>query len=94
MQDTTIILINKLDRSMTKRQHFTLDEVLDNVLSDDEDYDDLDEPIMEGSDDEFSDLDVLDSDDDEPMNIDINPSHSSTAHRTTDPQGLLVVPIH
>ena len=49
---------------------------------------------MEGSDDEFSDLDVLDSDDDEPMNIDINPSHSSTAHRTTDPQGLLVVPIH
>ena len=43
---------------MTKRLHFTLDEVLDKVAHDDEDLDDFDEPIMEGSDDEFSDLDV------------------------------------
>ena len=47
---------------MTKRQHLTLDEVLD-VLSDDEDDDDWDEP-MEGSDDEFSDLEMYDSDED------------------------------
>ena len=40
---------------MTKRQRLMLDEVLDDddVLSD---YDDPDEPMMEGSDDEFSDL--------------------------------------
>ena len=42
---------------MAKRQHLTLEEVLDDVLSDDEDYD-PDEPMMEGSDDEFSDLEM------------------------------------
>lgn len=42
---------------MAKRQWFTLDEVLDDVLSDDEDYD-PDEPMMEGSDDDFSDLEM------------------------------------
>ena len=41
---------------MTKRPHFTLEEVLDNVFSDDEDLDDPDEPIMEGSDDDFSEM--------------------------------------
>ena len=54
---------------MTKRPHFTV-EVLENVLSDDEDMADVDEPIMEGSDDEFSDFDVSDTDgddDDSPM---------------------------
>ena len=50
---------------MTKRPHFTVEEVLENVLSDDEDMDDVDEPIMEGSDDEFSDFDVSDIDDSE-----------------------------
>ena len=44
---------------MTKRLHFTLEEVLEDVLSDDEDLED-DEPMMEGSDDEFSDLEVDD----------------------------------
>lgn len=43
---------------MTKRQHLTLEEVLDDVLSDNEDYDDPHEPVMEGSDDEFSDLEL------------------------------------
>ena len=47
---------------MTKRLHFTL-EVLDDMLSDDEDLD-LDEPMMEGSDDEFSDLEVDEDEDD------------------------------
>ena len=47
---------------MTKRLHFTL-EVLEDVLSDDEDLDD-DEPMMEGSDDEFSDLEVDENEDD------------------------------
>ena len=41
---------------MTKRLHLTAEEVLDNVfLDDDDDFDDPDEPVMEGSDDEFSD---------------------------------------
>lgn len=49
---------------MTRWLHLTIDEVLDNVLSDDEhDAFDPDEPIMPGSDDQFSDLE-LDSDDD------------------------------
>ena len=48
---------------MTKRLHLTAEEVLDNVfLDDDDDFDDPDEPVMEGSDDEFSDLDIDDND--------------------------------
>ena len=39
---------------MTKRQHLTVDEVLENILSDDEE--DLEEPMREGSDYEFSDM--------------------------------------
>ena len=62
MQQTNIWL-SKTDPSMTKRLHFTLEEVLEDVLSDDEDLDD-DEPIMEGSDDEFSDLEVDENEDD------------------------------
>ena len=49
---------------MTKRL-LTTDKVLETLLDsddDDQDYDDPDEPIMEGSDDEFSDLEL----DDEP----------------------------
>ena len=44
---------------MTKRPRWTAEEVVQN-LSDDDDLDDPDEPLMEGSD-EFSDLE-LDSD--------------------------------
>jgi hypothetical protein len=43
---------------MTKRL-YTAEKVLEAVLEDlddDQDYDDPDEPVMEGSDDEFSDL--------------------------------------
>lgn len=53
---------------MTKRPRWTADEVAQN-LHDDDDFDDPDEPLMEGSDDEFSDLD-LDSDDDDTMDVD------------------------
>ena len=42
---------------MTKRLHYTVEDVIDQ-LSDDDDYDDPDEPMMEGSDDEFSDLEM------------------------------------
>ncbi len=45
---------------MTKRQHFTVEEVLGDILSDDEE--DPEEPMQEGSDYEFSDLE---SDNDE-----------------------------
>ena len=53
---------------MTKRLHFTL-EVLEDVLSDDEELDN-DEPMMEGSDDEFSDLEVDEDEDDTDSAID------------------------
>ena len=62
---------------MTIRLHFTLEEVLDDVLSDDEDVDDPDEPMMEGSDDDFSDLE-MDEDEDDTMD-------------TTGAQGLTVL---
>ena len=62
---------------MTKRLHFTLEEVLDDILSDDEDVDDPDEPMMEGSDDDFSDLE-MDEDEDDTMD-------------TTGAQGLTVL---
>ena len=54
---------------MTKRPHFTLEEVLEDVLSDDEELDN-DEPMMEGSDDEFSDLEVDEDEDDTDSAID------------------------
>ena len=38
---------------MATRQLLTVDEVINCVVSDDEDYDDPDEPMMEGSDDDF-----------------------------------------
>ena len=64
---------------MTKRLHLTLDEVLDEVLSDDEDLADPDEPMMEGSDDEFSDLEMDDIDDCE-MDTSELESHSQGIH--------------
>ena len=45
---------------MTKRQRSTVEEVLETMHSDFED--DPDEPMMEGSDDEFSALEMSDSD--------------------------------
>ena len=59
---------------MTKRLYTAvkvLEAVLDDV-DDDQDYDDPDEPVMEGSDNEFSDLE-LDEDD---FDIDIPPPNS------------------
>ena len=53
-----IIIIRITDiikTQITKRLNLTVEEVLDNVLSDDENFDDPDEPIMDGSDDKFSD---------------------------------------
>ena len=44
--------------TMTKRLHYTVEDVIDH-LSDDDDYDDPDEPMMEESDDEFSDLEQI-----------------------------------
>ena len=61
--------------------------------TDDEDLDDLDEPIMEGSDDEFSDLDVEDIDDDNEMDNVTTGSDTLTgslSHTILDAQGLLV----
>ena len=53
-------MLSKIDLSMTKRLNFTLEVVLEDVLSDDEDLDD--EPIMEVSDEELSDLEVDEDD--------------------------------
>lgn len=78
---------------MTKRQHLTLDEVLD-VLSDDEE-EELDEPMMEGSDDEFSDLEMYDSDDDPDMTSD-DPvvAPSSTWTQTSGPSSASAPDTH
>ena len=56
---------------MAKRQRLTVEEVLETMHSDFED--DPDEPMMEGSDDDFSDLEMSDSDNE----LD-NPSSSCT----------------
>ena len=64
---------------MTKRLHFTLEEVLEDVLSDDEDLDD--EPMMEGSDDEFSDLEVEEDEDDIDSAIDTIGAQGLTARK-------------
>ena len=49
---------------MTKRPRWTAEEVAQNLSDDEDELDDPDEPLMPGSDDEFSDLE-LDSDDDD-----------------------------
>ena len=43
---------------MTKRLHYTVEDLIDQLCDEDDDYDDPDEPMMEGSDDEFSDLEM------------------------------------
>ena len=52
---------------MAKRAHLSVNDLLqqwdDSDEDCDDDFDNVDEPIMEGSDDEFSDLDENDSDD-------------------------------
>ena len=68
---------------MTKRQHWTVDEIINNVVSDDEDYD-PEEPMMEGSDDDFSDLE-LDMDDDDDMPEQPCPSCSAGNSSPTSP---------
>ena len=73
--------------SSIQQQSLTLDEVLDDVLSDDDDYDDSDKPIVEGSDNEFSDLEL---DDDDDMEMDTNnPSTPAAAHIHTSPSSTL-----
>ena len=47
---------------MTKRARMTVDDVLLHCDDSGEDFDDLDEPIMDGSDDELSDLEGTESD--------------------------------
>jgi hypothetical protein len=54
---------------------------LDDVLSDDEDLYDPDEPMMEGSDDDFSDLEVDEDEDDD------------SAMDTTGAQGLTILEV-
>ena len=43
---------------MTKRLHYTVEDVIDQLSDEDHDYDDPDELMMEGSDDEFLDLEM------------------------------------
>ena len=57
---------------MTKRLHYTVEEVIDHLSDEEDEYDDPDEPMMEGSDDEFSDLEMDERDDDvyDPVDLD------------------------
>ena len=43
---------------MTKRPRWTAEEVAQNLSDDEDELDDPEEPLMEGSDDEFSDLEL------------------------------------
>ena len=43
---------------MTKRPRWTAEEVAQNMSDDEDELDDPEEPLMEGSDDEFSDLEL------------------------------------
>ena len=43
---------------MTKRLHYTVEDITDQLSDEDDDYDNPDEPMMEGSDDEFLDLEM------------------------------------
>ena len=63
---------------MAKRQRLTVEEVLETMHSDLED--DPDEPMMEGSDDEFSDMEMSDSNNE----LD-NPSSSGTQPHKPNP---------
>jgi hypothetical protein len=55
---------------MTKRPRWTAEEVAQNLSDDEDELDDPDEPLMEGSDDEFSDLELdSDIDDDDIMDL-------------------------
>ena len=72
---------------MTKRPRWTAQEVADNLSDDEVDLDDPDEPLMEGSDDEFSDLEFENNDDDDHddmMDLGGKPSLSSL-HDSHDP---------
>ena len=66
---------------MTKRQHYALEAVDD--LSDEEDDYDPDEPMMEGSDDEFSDLEMDERDDYDQLDPDTRPSPAALHHSST-----------
>ena len=59
---------------MTNGSRWTAEEVVQNLHDDDDDLDDPEEPLMEGSDDEFSDVE-FDSDCDDDMDVD-NPGWS------------------
>ena len=79
---------------MAKRAHLTVEEVQhqlqlldDNALSDEDCFDDPDEPDMKGSDDKLSDLEGDECDDagdiDENMDTHSMPSHPSDPHNTS-----------
>ena len=52
---------------MTKRPRWTAEEVVQNLTDDEDELDDPEEPLMDGSDDEFSDLEIDSDDDDDDM---------------------------
>ena len=74
---------------MTKRLHYTVEDVINHLSDDEEDYDDPDEPMMEGSDDEFSDLEMDEREIDnlnDPVNAD-TPSSSAALPGSSTPSG-------
>ena len=71
---------------MAKRARLTVDDVVQQCADSDDDYADFeydpDEPVMEGSDDEFSDLEG-DEPDDDPDTIPDTPASSSAGASTS-----------
>ena len=76
---------------MAKRPRLTVEDVLDHWSDDsDDDYlDDPDEPLLEGSDDEFSDLEKVKEDDTTTDNTHLNGSTSETQDITSTSTDLL-----
>ena len=62
---------------MTKRQHYTVEDIFDHLSDEEDDYD-PDEPMMEGSDDEFSDLEMDERDWYDQEDLDPPPPSTST----------------
>ena len=85
---------------MTKRLHYTVEDVIDHLSDEDDEYDDPDEPMMEGSDDEFSDLEIDERDFDDLYDPAVlggsptlsgappgSPTHTDMLHSTPSPPG-------
>ena len=70
---------------MTTRPRWTAEEVAQNLSDDEDELGDPEEPLMEGSDDEFSDQELDSDDDDNMMDLGGQQPSLSPLNNTDDP---------